>query len=467
MVFSSLEFLLWFLPFFLATYYISPKKSKNFILAFFSLVFYAYGCLKNPLYFLLIILSIFINYLLGIFISKGKGKGLFLSIGLILDFGALFVFKYLDFLLDSINKVTNYFDFLPSTSLELTRLALPIGISFYTFQIVSYLIDVYRGNAKAEKNLINLTAYISAFPQLIAGPIVKYNDISSKLKDRCVNKAMIIEGAEKFIFGLGFKVILANRLSGVWNEAVKIGFADLSQKMAVISIIGYSLQLYFDFYGYSLMAIGLGKMMGFDFPVNFREPYMAVSMTDFWRRWHMTLGSWFKEYVYIPLGGNRKGKLRTYLNLFIVWLLTGIWHGAGVNFLLWGLFLAVIIIIEKLFLGKFLEKFRLIGHIYMIFLIPLSWLLFEAGSLGDIKDFILCLLNRGGEFVYSDDWRACLEKFWPYLLSGLAFSTPAFRYLYEKVKGRWYCLPVLIIILAFSIYNIYMGLDDPFMYFRF
>lgn len=460
MVFSGFPFLLWFLPFFLATYYLAPKKGKNLTVLFFSLVFYAYGCLEHPLYFFLIVGLVVLNYLLGIAIGRGKGKKAFLALGLLLDFGTLFLFKYLDFTLSSVNRFAG-------TSLPLTGWVLPIGISFFTFQIVSYLIDVYRGTAPAEKNPIDLGTYIIAFPQLIAGPIVKYDEIRLQLHDRSVTKAGIIEGAEKFIIGLGLKVLLANRLAGLWVETAKIGYTSVSVPMAWLGILGYSLQLYFDFYGYSLMAIGLGKLMGFDFPENFREPYTARSMTDFWRRWHMTLGSWFREYVYIPLGGNRKGKARTYLNLFVVWMLTGIWHGAGANFILWGLFLATIILLEKAFYGKFLEKHAVAGHLYMLLLIPVSWLIFALDSLQDLGDYLLRLIGQGGEFVYTGDWIKNLKLFWPFLAAGILLSTPLGKKLYEKCRGKWIMLPALLAILAGAIYCLYRGLNDPFMYFRF
>lgn len=461
MVFSSFEFLLWFLPFFLACYYLISPKYRNHTILFFSLVFYAYGCVANPLYFVLIILSLIFNWFTGIGIAHKKLKKPFLILGLVVNFGALFVFKYLDFVLTTSNKLFK-------TELPLTNLVLPIGISFYTFQIVSYLIDVYRGTVKCEKSIINLGTYIFAFPQLIAGPIVKYESISKQLHHRSVNKDYIIDGIEKFVLGLGLKVLLANRIGGIWREAGKIGYSDISAGMAWLAIISYSLQIYFDFYGYSLMAIGLGKLMGFDFPQNFNDPYMATSMTDFWRRWHMTLGTWFKEYVYIPLGGNRKGKKRQYINLFIVWFLTGVWHGAGANFILWGLFLAAIIIFEKAYLLEKLNKHKVLSHLYMVLLIPLSWLIFEIDNLKDIAIYLGRLVGiGGGEYVYAGDWLKNFKIYWVYLLIGLILCTPVGKKLYNKISKTPVMYVILAAIVGFAGYTLYMGLNDPFMYFRF
>ncbi|MCR5523548.1 MAG: MBOAT family protein [Clostridia bacterium] len=466
MVFSSFPFLIWFLPFFLAIYHTAPVKTHNFVLLLFSLVFYAYGCSEHPLYFLLLVCSVFLNWVLGLLISKSKVKKFWLLIGLILDFGFLFVFKYLDFAISGVNRISSFF---ASGSLNLyhLNLVLPIGISFFTFQIVSYLIDVYRGTVPVEKNIIDLGAYIIAFPQLIAGPIVKYGEIYTKLHDRFVNKEYIFRGIELFIFGLGFKVLLANRLAGLWTEVSKIGYSSLSVPMAWMGIFGYSLQLYFDFYGYSLMAIGLGKMLGFDIPENFRTPYVSLTMTEFWTRWHITLGSWFREYVYIPLGGNRKGNARTFLNLFTVWMLTAIWHGAGVNFLLWGLFLALIIIAEKAVYGKFLERHSVFGHIYMIILIPVSWLLFALDSMGDIKDYLCRLVGAGGEYVFAEDWLKNGKLYLPFLVIGVILATPVGKKIYERIKSKPVIIPVLIAITAGTFYCLYKGLNDPFMYFRF
>ncbi len=467
MVFSSFEFLLWFLPFFLAIYYMTPKKYRNLCLFLFSLIFYTYGALKQPQYIILILLSVTVNYMLGILIGRSRSHSkLWLITGLIYNFGILAIFKYLDFFIENINRGLGLFA-KNSTPLPLTSLILPIGISFYTFQIVSYLIDVYRKDVPAETNFINLGTYIIMFPQLIAGPIVKFSDIRKNLYKRRFNKNVFFDGIKIFIIGLGIKVLLANRIGSLWQDVNSIGYDSISVPLAWMGIAAYSFQIYFDFWGYSLMAIGLGKMIGFSLPVNFNNPYTACSMTDFWRRWHITLSTWFKEYVYIPLGGNRNGKFKTCRNLLIVWFLTGFWHGADWNFILWGLLIFAVISIEKMGLGRILEKKRFIGHLYMMLLIPLSWLVFAVSDLSSLAVYFKRLIGIGGTNIYAEDFIKYGKTYGILLIIALVFSTTIPQKIYNEIKNTALIIPILVAIVAGTIYCLYMGLNDPFLYFRF
>ena len=345
---------------------------------------------------------------------------------------------------------------------------LPTGISSYTFQAASYLIDVYRGDVPEETSPLRLGTYIVMFPQLIAGPIVRFSDVRANLRKRTCTPKKFMAGIAYFIFGLGYKVLLANRLSGLWQGVAGIGYESVSVPLAWMGIIAFSLQIYFDFYGYSLMAIGLGKMIGFSFPQNFNYPYISRSMTEFWRRWHITLGTWFREYVYIPLGGNRKGIKRTYLNLLCVWLLTGFWHGADWNFILWGLFLFAVIAAEKAGLLKFLERFKVLSHIYMLLLIPLSWLIFALTDLSDIGIYLGRMFGIGGINVFAGDYITYLQQYGIFLLAGILLSTKLPALILKKIKKKPLIMAlVLLAVLGGSIYCIYMGMNDPFLYFRF
>ena len=467
LVFSSLEFLFWFLPFFLLVYYILPARYKNTCIAFYSLCFYLCGSLDYPVYVLLIALSTVINYIIARCIEADKKhKQVFLTVGLMYDFGILFVFKYLDFFIESINSLAGRLH-IENFTLAPVGLVLPVGISFFTFQIASYLIDVYWGKVKAEKNFIDLSAYILMFPQLIAGPIVRFSDIRERLKHRPYSVKKIADGMRIFIIGLGFKVLLANRIGNLWHDINTIGYDSISTPLAWMGIAAYSLQIYFDFYGYSLMAAGLGEMIGFRFPQNFRLPYCACTMTDFWRRWHITLGSWFREYVYIPLGGNRKGKARTYFNMLVVWLLTGFWHGADWNFLLWGLFLFAVLCLEKAGYGKWMEKHRICGHLYMIVLIPISWLLFAVDSMPLFITYVKRLFGFGGENVFFGDVIKYGRLYGILLAIGLFFCTPFQRNIYKKIWDKWFSWLVIAAIFAGAVYYLYIGLNNPFLYFRF
>ena len=458
MVFSSILFIFRFLPIAMGIYFLTPKKLKNLSLLILSLIFYSWG---EPRYFLLMIASIFVDYFISINIEKNnknkKIKILLLAISIIFNVGILFFFKYINFFIENINSIFNM-------SLNNVKITLPLGISFYTFQTMSYTIDVFLGKVKAEKNIINFGAFVCLFPQLIAGPIVKYIDISKELKNRDINLDEIQEGIRLFILGLGSKVLIANNIGSLWNEVETMGFNNISTILAWMGIIAFSLQIYFDFNGYSLMAIGLGKILGFNFPNNFNYPYESRSITEFWRRWHITLGQWFKQYVYIPLGGNRLGSARTYFNLFIVWFLTGLWHGASYNFILWGLYFFILICIEKNGLLNLLNKHKLISHIYTIFFILVGWVLFAVIDLNQIINFFkkMFIFNAGNEWIYY------LRNYIITYNIAIIFSTSFLKKIYNKfVKSNIVDTIILITIFLLSIAYLVDSSYNPFLYFRF
>lgn len=458
MVFSSILFIFRFLPIAMGIYFLTPKKLKNLSLLILSLIFYSWG---EPRYFLLMIASIFVDYFISINIEKNnknkKIKILLLAISIIFNVGILFFFKYINFFIENINSIFNM-------SLNNVKITLPLGISFYTFQTMSYTIDVFLGKVKAEKNIINFGAFVCLFPQLIAGPIVKYIDISKELKNRDINLDEIQEGIRLFILGLGSKVLIANNIGSLWNEVETMGFNNISTILAWMGIIAFSLQIYFDFNGYSLMAIGLGKILGFNFPNNFNYPYESRSITEFWRRWHITLGQWFKQYVYIPLGGNRLGRARTYFNLFIVWFLTGLWHGASYNFILWGLYFFILICIEKNGLLNLLNKHKLISHIYTIFFILVGWVLFAVIDLNKIINFLkkMFIFNAGNEWIYY------LRNYIIIYTISIIFSTSFLKKIYNKfVKSNIVDTIILITIFLLSIAYLVDSSYNPFLYFRF
>ena len=463
MVFSSLTFLFAFLPIFLILYYCSPAKYRNGLLFMGSLVFYGIG---EPLYLCLIICSVLVNLGIGLFIDRSErlsGKRLWLITGLLYNFGLLFFFKYTNFFLENINGVLKLCH--SGTQLKLLELTLPLGISFYTFQIVSYIIDVYRGKVKADHSVISLGAYLCMFPQLIAGPIVVYSDIRRELHERTITIHNLDDGLKTFILGLGFKVLLANRVGTLWNEVCTIGFESISTPLAWLGSLAYSMQLYFDFCGYSLMAIGLGKMLGFTIPENFHHPYLSRSVTDFWRRWHITLGAWFREYVYIPLGGNRKGRIRTIVNLGIVWLLTGFWHGAAWNFILWGVFIFLLEILEKNLLLPVLNHksiaAHIFSHIYMILYILVSWTIF-AISLARMFPFF-----GMGHTLNSYDFVKYLTDYGVLLICCILFCTAGPEKLYHRFKNKLGGIAIALIIFWYSVYYLAIGMNNPFLYFRF
>lgn len=458
MVFSSTIFLCVYLPLVLLGYYICPKKGKNLFLLIVSLVFYAWG---EPKYVFLMIFSILINYVFGLLMDKHrenkKRLKLMLVLSVAIDLGLLSVFKYTDFIITNINSIFN-------TGFDLLNIALPIGISFYTFQAMSYTIDVYRDNVRVQRNLIDFGMYITMFPQLIAGPIVRYADVQDHLAERSVTTADFSEGIMRFVVGLGKKVLLANQMGAVWTDIYALG-GDVSALMAWTGAVAFTFQIYFDFSGYSLMAIGLGKMLGFEFPQNFNDPYIAKSVTDFWRRWHMTLGSWFREYLYFPLGGNRCSKGRHIFNMFVVWAATGLWHGASWNFVLWGLYFFVFLVLEKYFLLHWLERSLVLSHLYLLFLVVLSWALFAITDFSALGRFLTALFaGRGGtEWVYY--FRSYIVTF----VIAAVCSTPALSLLGARLKKK---APALLyaaaaLVLVVSCAYLVDATYNPFLYFRF
>lgn len=457
MVFSSILFIFRFLPIALILYFQTPYKYKNLILTILSLIFYSWGEGK---YFLIMIVSIAVDYTAGRLIYKFKDqkKKLFiLCISLLFNLGMLFFFKYINFFIENINDIFNM-------SLGLVKITLPLGISFYTFQTMSYSIDVYRGRVKPENNIINFAAFVTLFPQLIAGPIVKYSDISEEIKNRIITKDNVEKGIEQFILGLGSKVLIANNIGLLWTEIESSGFINISTALAWLGIAAFGLQIYFDFSGYSLMAIGLGGMLGFTFPENFNYPYISRSISEFWRRWHITLGSWFKEYVYIPLGGNRRSRLRVIFNLFVVWILTGFWHGASYNFILWGLFFFIMIMIEKQGLAKILKKHKIFSHIYTIFFLLIGWTLFAVTDLRNMGVYF------GRMFIYhgGSKWLYYLRNYGVSLIAACMFSVPFIAKWYKKLDDKKY-LKSIILMAIFVVSAAYLvdATYNPFLYFRF
>ncbi|MGN0612323.1 MAG: MBOAT family O-acyltransferase [Porcipelethomonas sp.] len=390
MVFSSIMFLYFFLPCVLLVYYVSPKKVKNIILLLSGLFFYAWG---EPVYVFLMLLTTFVDYCAGRIIDKydlyPRMRRAALIGSLVINLGILFVFKYSGF-------VAGIF------GIDIDALPLPVGISFYTFQSMSYTIDMYLRKIKVQKSFINYAAYVTLFPQIVAGPIVRYEDVQNEIDNRRINGVLIGEGVGIFIKGLVKKVFLANNIGMLWTEIKAMDYSELSVVTAWLGILAFTFQIYYDFSGYSDMAVGLGKMLGFNFPENFRHPYVSRSISEFWRRWHITLGSWFRSYVYIPLGGNRKGKFKTLRNLLIVWGLTGLWHGASWNFILWGLYFGLIIIIERVFLGKYLEKLRpSVSIAYTFILVIFGWVLFDTNTLSDAVGYFSAMFGGGAGFIDS------------------------------------------------------------------
>lgn len=392
MVFSSMVFLCGFLPLVLIVYYLCPGRFRNFFLLLASLVFYAWG---EPKYIVIMLFSTVFDYCNGRAMEymDQKGKPQYrkwvLVLSVMINIGILCFFKYTDFLLENISNMT-------SRGIELLGLALPIGISFYTFQTLSYTIDVYRRQVPVQRNIIDFGMYVSLFPQLIAGPIVRYCDIQNEIAGRRIHWKDCAEGLLRFLMGLGKKVLLANQIGALWNEISSLQAADLSVSAAWLGALAYTFQIYFDFSGYSDMAIGLGKMFGFCFPENFRYPYQSQSITEFWRRWHITLGTWFREYLYIPLGGNRKGMIRQIFNLLVVWFLTGMWHGAGWNFILWGLYFFVLLLLEKLFLLREMESWpKIVRHLYALFFIVLGWAVFACDNMELLFRYIKAMFGSG------------------------------------------------------------------------
>ena len=428
MLFSSLIFLYAFLPCTLLAYFLTPRRGKNPVLLLASLLFYAWG---EPRYLILILLNILLGFTAGLGIHRFRGRllgRLFLLTSVAGSLGLLCCFKYGDFFLSAINGALGI-------SLPLWRLALPVGISFYTFQILSYTIDLYRGDVEVQRNPVSFALYVALFPQLIAGPIVRYRDVAQELQERKHSTAMAYEGACRFLVGLGKKVILANNL-GLLCQSYRSS-ADPTVLFAWLSALGFFLQIYYDFSGYSDMAIGLGRILGFHFPENFRYPYCSRSVTEFWRRWHMTLGALFRDYVYIPLGGNRTGKLRWMGNILLVWCLTGLWHGAGWNFLLWGLFYAILLLGEKLWYGPFLAKRPWFSHIYLLLSVLLGFVLFQGGSLEQSWGDFRAMLGAGSIPTVSRESLYALRNHGVLLILGALGATPLPGRLYQRCPVYW------------------------------
>lgn len=464
MVFSSLVFMFAYLPITLLAYYLVPRQGRNIFLFIVNLIFYGWG---EPRLVLLMVFNIFFNYIGGWLVDKyradAKKKKLFLILTCVLDIGILAVFKYTGMITETLNM-------LPFLNIPELQISLPIGISFYTFQTMSYVIDVYRDDAPVSKNFINFGTYVALFPQLIAGPIVCYRDVAEQLVNRRETLEMFTRGVKLFMVGLAKKVIIANTMGTLTTNI----FATTDENGVVgtwVGMIAYTFQIYFDFSGYSDMACGLGNMMGFEFLKNFNYPYIAKSITDFWRRWHISLSTWFKEYVYIPLGGNRKGVKRQILNLLIVWGLTGLWHGAAYNFVLWGLYYGFLLILEKFVLKKFLDRLpSFVQHIYTLFIIIIGWGLFYFTDVGQLGEFMVDLFNFGNGICGDQAFNLIMSNL-PMLIIAAVASTPLATMLYTRFEHRrfmWipetlYCMGVLAVSTASLVNQSY----NPFLYFRF
>ncbi|MFJ6265823.1 MBOAT family O-acyltransferase [Lysinibacillus xylanilyticus] len=468
MVFSSLIFVFVFLPLAILLYYISPKILRNFVLFVVSLIFYAWG---EPVYIVIMIFSTLFDYVNGVLIDKYRShksitKTIFIN-SIIINLGILGFFKYYGFVVDNINTIFNL-------NIHVETLPLPIGISFYTFQTMSYVIDVYLGKVPAQKNIISFGTYVTMFPQLVAGPIVKYSDIDKQLQERKVTLDRFGEGMELFIRGLALKVLLANNIGLLWTSVKTTSMSELTILTAWLGIIAFAFQIYFDFRGYSAMAQGLGKMFGFDFPENFNYPYISKSVTEFWRRWHISLGSWFREYVYIPLGGNRAGLLKQLRNLFIVWFLTGLWHGASWNFVVWGLYFGLFVTLEKLFLLKWLNnRMRVIAHVYTLIIVLIGWVFFEFDNLSVAISYIGIMFGfNQSAFLDNNTLYYLTTNFMLFCILAIC-STPfpqkALIYIRENLKlPGAICIPIFYVILV-VLSTAYLVNDtyNPFLYFRF
>jgi alginate O-acetyltransferase complex protein AlgI len=469
MLFSAITFLYFYLPVTVLIYFIAPKPAKNAVLLLGSLFFYGWG---EPKYLILMVISIIQGYVLGLLIDKSKRdkkeklSKLYISLSVVLSLGTLGYFKYADFFIENFNRVTGL-------SMGLLKIALPIGISFYTFQILSYTIDVYRRNVDVQKNIIDFGAYVAMFPQLIAGPIVRYADIAVQLKNRTHSIAKSAEGIRRFIIGLSKKVLLANIL-GELAEAYRTA-EDKSVLFVWLYAIAYTLHIYFDFSGYSDMAIGLGKIFGFDFPENFNYPYISKSVTEFWRRWHMSLGTWFRDYLYIPLGGNRVSKPRWMINILIVWLATGFWHGAAWNFIIWGLYFAILLMLEKLFLLKITEKLKGINHIYVLLLVIISFVIFDSLTMNRATNVIGEMFFMKGLPLTTQESVYLSKSYAVIIITGIIGATPIPKKLVLKLREikagaivtdvaePFLLVSLLAVVTAFLV----DGSFNPFLYFRF
>lgn len=471
MVFSSTLFLFRFLPIFMIIYFVAPGRMKNIILLLGSLIFYAWG---EPVYVGLMLFSTVSDYLHGLAIGACKKQGmkrLFLVTSILINLGVLGFFKYADFLIQSINTFAG-------THIPLLNLPLPIGISFYTFQTMSYSIDCYRGQVRVKKNFLDFAVFVTMFPQLIAGPIVKYVDVEKQLWERRPDILQISYGCKRFVIGLAKKVLLANNLGLLWTEISARAFGSLTMLTAWLGIIAFAFQIYFDFSGYSDMAIGLGAVLGFRFPENFNYPYISATVTEFWRRWHISLSSWFREYVYIPLGGNRKGLFRQLLNILIVWTLTGIWHGAGWNFLFWGLWFAVWLMLEKLGLKRLFEFLpKGMGRAYTLFLVLISWVFFSIEGRDGILNYLLAMFGQNGAGLYDREAVFIALEYFVLFVIAIIAATPLCNRIATRLSNSvtgygiaaYRVLEKLImaVLLIASIAYVVDATYNPFLYFRF
>lgn len=464
MLFSSIPFLFYFLPCVLVLYFIAPKPLKNSVLLITSLVFYAWD---KPKFAIIMIVSIVLGYIFGLLIEKFRGtvmSKVFLALSVGSSLITLGIFKYTDFFISSFNSVSGL-------AVPLTGIALPIGISFYTFQILSYTVDVYRGDVAAQKNPISLAAYVSMFPQLIAGPIVRYSDIEKQLVSRSHNFDLAAQGIRRFVLGLGKKILIANSLGELCDTFRASD--DKSVLFYWLYAIAFTLHIYFDFSGYSDMAIGIGKIFGFEFLENFDYPYISGSVTEFWRRWHMSLGTWFRDYVYIPLGGNRVSKIKWFRNIFVVWFLTGFWHGAAWNFIVWGLYFAILLVLEKLWLKKYLDKSKVLRHVYVMLLVIISFVIFNATDMGEAARYIAAMFGFGNVPAFSAEWLYYLRSYAVVIAVGIIGATPLPKMLagkicakYEKVTNVIEPVVLVGLMIVMTAYLV-DGSFNPFLYFRF
>lgn len=468
MVFSSLTFLYLYLPVVLLIYYLVPKQAQNFVLFVSGFLFYAWG---EPVYIFLMTFTVLVDYTCGRVMTRfdhnNKARLAVLLTSIVINMSILAVFKYNSFVVQNLNALLGL-------TIKDPKIALPIGISFYTFQSMSYTIDLYRRNVPEQKSFIDYAAYVSMFPQLVAGPIVRYGDVQRELAHRKVSVLNLGDGAGLFIQGLAKKVLLANNVGALWTRIKEIPASELSVATAWFGILAFTMQIYFDFSGYSDMAIGMGRMLGFKFPKNFDYPYVSKSVTEFWRRWHMTLGTWFREYVYIPLGGNRKGTPRMVLNLLIVWMLTGLWHGASWNFVLWGLYYGVILIIEKLFLSKILNKIPFsITRLYTFFLVVIGWVLFEFTDITQMFAYYGAMFGTQGRALADGTFTYLFSSYWLVFFLSVILSLDwvdklSLR-LYRRRPGLTKGIAVALQVVMMLLCTAYLvdATYNPFLYFRF
>lgn len=466
MVFSSISFIYYFLPILLLIYFLLPSKYRNIVLLIFSLIFYFYG---EPKYIWILILSCIMNYFFGLILEKNIDKRcskLYLVIFIIINLGLLCYFKYINFFITNINNIFN-------TNINLLNVVMPIGISFFTFQTLGYIIDVYKRRVDASHNFIDFATYVCLFPQLVAGPIVRYKDVNQELKTRKMSFELFSNGVSRFVIGLAKKVLIANVIGEMCS--ILLDMSNVTVVSYFLVAIGFTIQIYFDFSGYSDMAIGLGKMFGFNFLENFNYPLIATSITDFWRRWHISLSSFFRDYIYIPLGGNRVNKIKFIRNILIVWLLTGFWHGAAWNFIIWGLFFGIFLLLEKFFYKKYLDKHKFIGHIYTLFLVIISFVIFNADSFNYIVNFLKNLFGFGNIPFINKETIYYLKSYSVILIISFVAATPLMKNMINKLRLNnklniiidvlevIYYIIILIVVTAYLIDASF----NPFLYFRF